>query len=315
MWPRSICDSKLYLLLTTHIAVSSLITPAPLFLFLGEIEVVDMSAQANSAPVIIKRKKIVKGGGHHGGAWKVAYADFVTAMMAFFMLMWLLNATTEQQRVGLADYFSPSIPIVKVSGGGDGTFGGESIFSEMAIPKDGTGDPSVKEDKSGNDPTSDETAEQDMAFKSLDELLKGFGGESAVMENLLEHIVTRITDEGLVIEVYSRNDLQIFEGDSDNPTQLLRELAVLIAQISKTVTNEIAIGAHVRAQALVLIDNPVWDLSHQRATQMRLLLEGQGIHPDRIQRVTGHADREAVVRNPMALRNDRIEIVLLRDIS
>ncbi|MEH6737238.1 MAG: flagellar motor protein MotB [Sulfitobacter sp.] len=274
-----------------------------------------MSAQANSAPVIIKRKKIVKGGGHHGGAWKVAYADFVTAMMAFFMLMWLLNATTEQQRVGLADYFSPSIPIVKVSGGGDGTFGGESIFSELAIPKDGTGDPSVKEDKSGNDPTADETAEQDMAFKSLDELLKGFGGESAVMENLLEHIVTRITDEGLVIEVYSQNDLQIFEGDSDNPTQLLRELAVLIAQISKTVTNEIAIGAHVRAQALVLIDNPVWNLSHQRATQMRLLLEGQGIHPDRIQRVTGHADREAVVRDPMALRNDRIEIVLLRDIS
>jgi chemotaxis protein MotB len=315
MWPRSIYDSKLYLLLTTHFAVSSLITPAPLFLFLGEIEVVDMSAQANSAPVIIKRKKIVKGGGHHGGAWKVAYADFVTAMMAFFMLMWLLNATTEQQRVGLADYFSPSIPIVKVSGGGDGTFGGESIFSELAIPKDGTGDPSVKEDKSGNDPTADETAEQDMAFKSLDELLKGFGGESAVMENLLEHIVTRITDEGLVIEVYSQTDLQIFEGDSDNPTQLLRELAVLIAQISKTVTNEIAIGAHVRAQALVLIDNPVWNLSHQRATQMRLLLEGQGIHPDRIQRVTGHADREAVVRDPMALRNDRIEIVLLRDIS
>ena len=57
-----------------------------------------MSAQSNLAPVIIKRKKKVVGGGHHGGAWKVAYADFVTAMMAFFLLMWLLNATTEQQR-------------------------------------------------------------------------------------------------------------------------------------------------------------------------------------------------------------------------
>ena len=77
-----------------------------------------MSANAKLAPVIIKRKKIIKGGGHHGGAWKVAYADFVTAMMAFFMLMWLLNATTEQQRKGLADYFSPTIPIVRVSGGG-----------------------------------------------------------------------------------------------------------------------------------------------------------------------------------------------------
>ena len=63
------------------------------------------------------------GGGHHGGAWKVAYADFVTAMMAFFMMMWLLNATTEQQRQGLADYFSPTVPINRVSGGGDGAFG------------------------------------------------------------------------------------------------------------------------------------------------------------------------------------------------
>ena len=59
------------------------------------------------APVIIKRKKIIAADGHHGGAWKVAYADFVTAMMAFFMLMWPLNATTEQQKKGIADYFSP----------------------------------------------------------------------------------------------------------------------------------------------------------------------------------------------------------------
>jgi len=64
-----------------------------------------MSDRSN-APIIIKRKKVVAGDGHHGGAWKVAYADFVTAMMAFFMLMWLLNATTEQQRKGIADYFS-----------------------------------------------------------------------------------------------------------------------------------------------------------------------------------------------------------------
>ena len=70
-----------------------------------------MCAHRNASPVIIKRKKKVTGGGHHGGAWKVAYADFVTAMMAFFMLMWLLNATTEKQRKGIADYFSPSIPI------------------------------------------------------------------------------------------------------------------------------------------------------------------------------------------------------------
>ncbi len=98
-----------------------------------------MGAQSNLAPVIIKRKKKVVEGGHHGGAWKVAYADFVTAMMAFFMMMWLLNATTEQQRQGLADYFSPTIPVNRVSGGGDGTFGGESIFSEETLPQNGLG--------------------------------------------------------------------------------------------------------------------------------------------------------------------------------
>jgi hypothetical protein len=89
--------------------------------------------------VIIKRKKIIKGGGHHGGAWKVAYADFVTAMMAFFMLMWLLNATTEKQRKGLADYFNPTIPINRVSGGGEGFFGGDNVFSEEVFSQSGTG--------------------------------------------------------------------------------------------------------------------------------------------------------------------------------
>ncbi|MCW8842218.1 MAG: chemotaxis protein MotB, partial [Rhodobacteraceae bacterium] len=75
-----------------------------------------MSTQKNASPVIIKRKKIVAAEGHHGGAWKVAYADFVTAMMAFFLLMWLLNATTEKQRKGIADYFNPNIPINRISG-------------------------------------------------------------------------------------------------------------------------------------------------------------------------------------------------------
>lgn len=281
-----------------------------------------MSAQANVAPVIIKRKKVIKGGGHHGGAWKVAYADFVTAMMAFFMLMWLLNATTEQQRKGLADYFSPTIPIVRVSGGGNGAFNGESIFSEMTQPKEGTGASDSRptaEDKasgaSGSDPSAAETAAQNEVFEGLDEMLMGRGGESSVMENALEHINTRITDEGLVIEVYSHDTLQIFEGDTDTPTPLLRDLTILIAEISKTVTNDIAVGGYVRAQPLVLKNNPVWNLSQLRATQMRLLLEGQRIVPMRIKRVTGHADREPAVRDPMALRNDRLEIVLLRDTS
>src|SRR6056297_4151245 len=93
----------------------------------------------NAAPVIIKRKKVISGDGHHGGAWKVAYADFVTAMMAFFLLMWLLNATTEKQRKGIADYFSPTIPVNRISGGGEDSFGGDSVFSENTLARNGIG--------------------------------------------------------------------------------------------------------------------------------------------------------------------------------
>jgi len=102
-----------------------------------------MSAQSNASVTIIKRKKVIADAGHHGGAWKVAYADFVTAMMAFFLLMWLLNATTEKQRKGIAEYFSPTVPIARISGGGEGSLGGDSVFSENTLPKMGTGASSV----------------------------------------------------------------------------------------------------------------------------------------------------------------------------
>ena len=97
-----------------------------------------MAGSNNAAPVIIKRKKIVAGEGHHGGAWKVAYADFVTAMMAFFLLMWLLGATTEKQRKGVADYFNPTVT-VSTSGGGEGVLGGDAPMPEQTGHTSGTG--------------------------------------------------------------------------------------------------------------------------------------------------------------------------------
>ena len=281
-----------------------------------------MGAQGNAAPVIIiKRKKVVKGGGHHGGAWKVAYADFVTAMMAFFMLMWLLNATTEQQRKGLADYFSPTIPINRVSGGGNGAFGGDSIFSEKRLAQNGTGATSThaaqEQSARGDSGTADNKAEAEAEaerFESLDAQLRGHGGESAVMENKLRHIVTRITDEGLLIELFERDDTPLFVDGTAEPTQLMRDLALLISQTTQSVSNGIAVGGHVRAHPVVLVDNPAWRLSTARATAMREMLQDGGIPTTRIQRVTGHADRKPVVDDTMARRNNRIEIVLLRDV-
>lgn len=278
-----------------------------------------MGAQSNLAPVIIKRKKKVVGGGHHGGAWKVAYADFVTAMMAFFMMMWLLNATTEQQRQGLADYFSPTIPINRVSGGGDGSFGGDSIFSEETLPQNGLGATSQhatrKQAASGETGSNSEGGERDSSDEELQALaseLMGRGGESAVMENALEHIVTSITDEGLVIELFALNDLPLFEEGSDTPTDLMTQLVDVVGSIIIAATNDIAIGGHVRAQPVVVAENPVWDISAQRASRTRMMLEAYGIGSERMARVTGHADREPAHRNPMVTRNNRIEIVLLR---
>ncbi|MEL6450320.1 MAG: flagellar motor protein MotB [Pseudomonadota bacterium] len=281
-----------------------------------------MNAQANARPIIIKRKKVVAGGGHHGGAWKVAYADFVTAMMAFFMLMWLLNATTEQQRKGLADYFSPTIPISRTSGGGDGSFGGDSIFSEMTLPQNGTGASAQRpteaqqaRGETGMSDTGDAKAaqEQEEVFTSIEAKLVGKGGESKVMENELQHIVTRQTDEGLVIELFDLDDRPLFEGETNRPTPLLRDLARMITETTKIVTNTVAVGGHVRSQPVVLANVSTWEMSVERASAVRLLLQQSGMPAERIQRLTGHADRELVARNPMAVRNNRIEIVLLRD--
>ncbi len=279
-----------------------------------------MAAQANAAPVIIKRKKVISGGGHHGGAWKVAYADFVTAMMAFFMLMWLLNATTEQQRKGIADYFSPTIPINRISGGGNGTFGGESIFTEMTLPKNGTGATSplvpIEGQKSGDVGVGTSGPDEDgmnELFKVIDNQLMGRGGESAVMDNLMQHVTTRVTDEGLVIELFDLNNIPLFENETDQPTQLLSDLLFVIADATKIVTNKIAVAGHVRANPIVAVKNPVWDLSAQRGTQTRIVLEKLGVAPKRIERVTGYADRKPATFDTMAVRNNRLEVILLRD--
>lgn len=97
-------------------------------------------AADDAAIIVIKKKKKGGGGdGHHGGAWKVAYADFVTAMMAFFLLMWLLSSTSEEQRTGIADYFSPRIPISETSSGGASLFGGDSAMSSETAARNGSG--------------------------------------------------------------------------------------------------------------------------------------------------------------------------------
>lgn len=275
-------------------------------------------AREPGAPIILKRKKVSIEGGHHGGAWKVAYADFVTAMMAFFLLMWLLNATTEQQRKGLADYFAPDVPLSRVSGGSDGMFGGDAPTSMDSQASDGTTaapglvGPSGFPQNQGDEGDSAAEAADTAALLEIEDLLLGRGGESLVSEEALRHVVTRLTDEGLVIELFSLPGAPLFEEGTADPRPVTRELVAAVAKVAGLVTNEVAVGAHVPAQPVILARNPVWDLSMDRADCTRRLLGEGGLDPDRLERVTGHADRSPAVADPVAIRNDRVEITLLR---
>lgn len=258
------------------------------------------------------------GGGHHGGAWKVAYADFVTAMMAFFMLMWLLGATTEKQRKGIADYFNPTIPINRVSGGGTGAFGGDSIFTDRSLAHDGTGQSAAtpgelqKSGGVGGDTAGQDAAAQDAQLKRLQSALEGKGGESATMQTLLSHVVTKVTDEGLVVEIFDTEGTPLFTGETASPTDTMTAITSLLSEVLGQTQNQIAVDGYVHAYPVMIAKNPSWDLSSSRAQVVRQLLENAGMPTSRISRVSGHADRKPVTADPTAARNNRIEVVLLR---
>ncbi len=272
-----------------------------------------MARQTNAAPVIIKRKKNVVGGGHHGGAWKVAYADFVTAMMAFFMLMWLLNATTEKQRKGIADYFSPNLPISRISGGGDGMFGGDSVFSDNVLAQSGNGGIAGDGATAGQAADTGADASPEALKARIDQALAARGGESMTMDRALRNINTRITDEGLVIEIFDREDVPVFGAGGMIPEPILDVIVPVVADVLRLTTNDIAVAGHVAAQPIVAVDNNVWALSAGRAQVLRGLLEQAGTAPARLMRVTGHADRTPATADPTEVRNNRIDIILLRD--
>jgi chemotaxis protein MotB len=275
-----------------------------------------MSDGANTRPLIIKRKKVSGGGGHHGGAWKVAYADFVTAMMAFFMLMWLLNATTEQQRKGIADYFSPTIPITRISGGGDGSFGGDSVFSETTAAQNGTGATALRPTEGrqaiGAQGTDHRAEREDMALRSVEDALMAGLGDAGLADIAERHVEVRITDEGLLIEVFARENAPIFDPETGNPTATLQQIVAAMAVLFETVENDVAVAAHVASQPIVVAETRSWERSVARAQTVRVLLVEGGLDPSRLMRVTGHADRDPVGADALSVRNNRVVVTLLR---
>jgi chemotaxis protein MotB len=208
---------------------------------------------------------------------------------------------------GLADYFNPTL-IHTTSSGSDGPFGGEVQDAETNSGK-GAGastDPMSARSSPSDEPNFDAIA------RHVQNQLTGSGAESMQKTNLLRHVVTRMTDEGLVIELTDLLNEPLFEGDSAQPTPAMKELAGILGGVLGRVKNQVALTGHVRAYPEMLIHSPVWALSDARAHTVRNLLGETGFNESRIQRVTAYADRRNRSVNPMDPNNNRIEVILLR---
>ncbi len=260
-------------------------------------------------PIIIRRKKVYKVAGHHGGAWKVAYADFVTAMMAFFLLMWLLNATTEEQRKGISDYFNPSIPLAAVSGGGSDALSGDSIFSENTLAKNGTGADNQR--TFPKDTIPDNGEETDSAeFKNLAQMADVMGQEN---RHISEHMQIKMSPEGLIIELVDNDGEPLFSIGKAEPSPLMLELITIIATAFKDVKNSIKIVGHTDAHSFVGNGHySNWELSTDRANTARRLLIKNEFKISQIVEISGKADMDPVVADGLAAQNRRISIIILK---
>ncbi|WP_084395899.1 flagellar motor protein MotB [Henriciella aquimarina] len=268
--------------------------------------------------IIVKKKKVVKADGHHGGAWKVAYADFVTAMMAFFLLMWLLNATTEEQRKGIADYFNPTIPVSRISGGGSDGLNGSSIFSEQTYARMGTG---ATRKQTVDFPAEGDDAQKKKDAKDADEaeiaenlhsLREELGKKS---RQLSEHLMIKMSPEGIVLEIVDSDSAPLFEIGRSEPTDLLQHLLGAVSESLGGFENEIKIVGHTDSRQYPNGGNyDNWNLSADRANAARKLLLANGLQVARLREVSGRADTDPLVpSDSTAAQNRRISITILTD--
>ena len=263
-------------------------------------------------PIIIKRKKIIAAG-HHGGAWKVAYADFVTAMMAFFLLMWLLNATTEDQRKGLADYFNPSIPLSRISGGGPDSFSGSSIYDENDMPRNGAGSVNrqVYGDKTKKPQSEKEKGEKQAETERMAALEQTLSKENGAIS---EHLRIKMTPEGLVIELVESDGEALFSSGNAKPSILLLSLLDIVTSSFQDVQNNIKIVGHTDGTLYPSEAGYTnWELSADRANMARRLLVKTGFPAAQIVEVAGKAASDPLSEDIYAAENRRISITILRN--
>lgn len=279
------------------------------------------------APIIVIKKVIKGGGGHHGGAWKVAYADFVTAMMAFFLLMWLLNATTEEQRKGISEYFDPTpMEVSSSTSGAGGVMGGLTVSTEGARATDVQ--PIVHNDQTPTDQSTKVNPEQlsqeqlqaelkkreDAEFEKVKEQIEEKIKESD-LKGLTKNLVVDMTPEGLRIQIVDRDGESMFPTGSAQPYEKTVQLLGMVAEIIKKMPNQISVRGHTDGAPYSNGANYTnWELSADRANASRRVLLKAGIEQKKLSNVVGKADTEHLKPDaPMDPQNRRISIILLRD--
>ena len=283
------------------------------------------------APVVIKKVKKVVAGGHHGGAWKVAYADFVTAMMAFFLLMWLINTTSPEQKRGIADYFAPASVSSTESGSGGilaGTALGsdgakakgtssviEALSPESRNPDDGRSSEGGKPADAAADAMREaQQRRDDAAFASAAQSLRQALQDMPELAELSKNILVDQTPEGLRIQLVDQEGRSMFDEGSAKPNARATLLLRAIAKVINQLPNRISIYGHTSASPGGAKAEGDWTLSASRADGSRRILQSAGVDPDRVYQVSGKASSEPLYPDdPMLPGNRRIAIVLLRE--
>lgn len=291
---------------------------------------------SDERPIIIKKVKKVSGGGHHGGAWKVAYADFTTAMMAFFMLLWLLNVSDEVTLAGLADYFTPTNASMSNSSGAGGILGGQSMESEGAsrsgsstITFDATPqNPNVTEPEEAESGKSYQEGEdkgkksyeanivtrEDKMFGQVQDALKSAIQEAEMLKKHQDQIIIEQTPEGLRIQLIDKDRRSMFKLGSAELYPFAEELLTMVGKVIQGLPNRIAISGHTDSSPTSPGAYGNWELSSDRANAARRVISASKVRPDRFSEVTGRASTDPLFPDePLRPENKRVTLLLLRE--
>ena len=278
-------------------------------------------------PIIIKRIKKVSGG-HHGGAWKVAYADFVTAMMAFFLLLWLLNSTSQEQKEGLSDYFTPTTAATQAIAGADSVLEGVSVNSDGSSSSDVTtpmpDEVVIKKEEVAkrNDDAAEENSfevamanREQEAFEDMATDLNLSIQDNAELSQLKDQVIIDMTEDGMRIQLVDKDNRSMFKSNTAELYSYAERMLRLIAEKVGKLPNRISIAGHTDSKPYRAGSNySNWELSSDRANAARRVLLSSGVSTDRFAEITGKAATEPLLPGrPDRPENRRITILVIRE--